>query len=194
MIKCIFHIIVCLALVLAAASCQSRIKTTQANGLEPVQPEPREAVSTDADSSRELDRIMNQLAESARTCRDIQLKAASGWNELDGEMFKEYRAALISERAGCIELANILEQDPSAVDEACSLFVERVEKLDGEQAKTFVALDDPDRLLRTAFGSEEALLDYFNEQAPLLDSTDIYITCIKLGLTGIQVPPVEPLD
>jgi len=159
-----------------------------------VEPEAREIVSSDVGSYPELDRIMNQLAESARTCRDIQLKAASDWNDLDGDMFKTYRGALMSERAGCIELAEILEQDPSAVDEACRLFVERVEKLDGEQARTFVALDDPDRLLRTAFGSEEAMLEYFNQQAPLMDSTDIYITCIKLGLTGIQVPPVEPLD
>ena len=93
-----------------------------------------------------------------------------------------------------MELTEVLELDPSVVDEACRLFIDRVEKLDGEQARTFVALDDPDRLLRNAFGSEDAMLDYFNQQAPLLDSTDIYITCIKLGLTGIQVPPVEPLD
>lgn len=185
---------VCLTLILMVPSCQSRIKTTQANGLEPVEPEPRKAVSADIGSSRELDRIMNELAESARTCRDIQLKAARDWNELDDEMFKTYRAALMSERAGCIELADILEQDPSAVDEACRLFVERVEKLDGEQARTFVALDDPDRLLRTAFGSEEAMLNYFNQQGPLLDSTDIYITCIKLGLAGVKVPSFDPLD
>ncbi len=137
---------------------------------------------------------MNQLSESARTCRDIQIEAAEGWDRIDAKAYRRYHSALLLERASCIEHSELLEQDPSVVDEACRLFNDRVERLDGEQARTFVALDDPDRLLRNAFGSEKAMLDYFNEQAPLLDSTDIYITCIKLGLAGVQVPPVEPLD
>lgn len=193
MIKSIFQIVLCFTL-LAVVSCQSRVKTTQANGLDPVEPEPRETVQSALSSSVELDRIMGQLAESARTCRDIQLEVAKGWDRIDTKTYERYRAALLLERKSCLELADAIELDPSLVDEACRLFIERVEKLDGEQARTFVALDDPDRLLRNAFGSEEVMLDYLNDGARLRDATDIYIMCIKLGLTGVQVPPVEPLN
>ena len=188
--KRIFHSLSGLALVLAMTSCQGRVKTTQANGLEPVEPEPRQVIPVETGSSQ-LDRIMNQLAESARTCRDIQLVAAAGWNKVDQDMYRRYHSALMLERSSCGELAAVIEIDPSLVDEACRLFIQRVEKLDGEQARTFVALDDPDRLLINAFGSEQAMLDYLNDQSMLRDSTDIYIMCIKLGLTGVQVPPVD---
>ncbi len=167
------------------------MKSTQANGMKPVQPQSIKSSPDVQVPSKQLVPIMDQLAESARTCCDIQLIAAGDWNHLDGDMYRRYRSALLLERSSCHELAEAIEENPSLVDEACRLFIERVEKLDGEQARTFVALDDPDRLLVNAFGSEEAMLDYFNEQAPLMDSTDIYIMCIKLGLTGVQVPPVD---
>ena len=135
---------------------------------------------------------MDQLAESARTCRDIQLKAASDWSSLDEYAFKGYYSALMSERSACKELADLLHQHPSAVGKACELFVDRVEKLDGEQARTFVALEDPDLLLQKAFGSDEAVARYFNQRSSLMDSTDIYIMCLRLGLVGLQVPSEDP--